>query len=89
MVLDLGMAETLVGVLRVSEGDHGRADPSLAESTRRAIDEAVAALCAHARQRAADVIRGHRGELAALADLLVEKKVIDKAALSALGGVRG
>lgn len=89
MVLELGMAETQVGVLRVSDGEDGRADPSLAESTRRAIDEAVAALCSHARQRAADIVRGHRGELVALADLLVEKKVIDKSALSALGGARG
>jgi cell division protease FtsH len=56
----------------------------VAEVTRVQIDEAVGTLLASAHQRASEIVDSHRSEVEALRDLLIERQVLDRAALTAL-----
>ncbi|NUO50724.1 MAG: AAA family ATPase [Polyangiaceae bacterium] len=85
MVLELGMAEEAVGVVRSSEPRTGGSDRALSEATRARLDAAVLSILTAARERARRILEENRPVLSALTDLLIDKKVIDKAALAALG----
>lgn len=87
MVMELGMAPERVGVLRIHQVDeHGRSARarSLSEATLHGVDEAVRELLEGARMRAAAILEKQRELVVTLRDLLVEKKVIDKAGLSTI-----
>lgn len=56
----------------------------LSERTRESLDASIRALLERERVRAREIIHEHRDELVALRDLLLEKKVIDAAAMRAL-----
>lgn len=87
MVMELGMAPDRVGVLRIQQVDEaGRAARarSLSEATLHSVDEAVRELLEGARMRAAAILEKQRELVVTLRDLLVEKKVIDKAGLSTI-----
>ncbi|NUP06347.1 MAG: AAA family ATPase [Polyangiaceae bacterium] len=94
MATELGMANEgfgLVGAVH-PEGD-GR---KVSEATRARIDDAVRAILDAARARAAQILSEQRAVLESLRDLLVERKIIDRAGLAALaasqqgeGGARG
>ena len=53
----------------------------LADPTLLAVDEAIRSVLESQRERASRLLREHRGELEALRDLLLERKVIDSAGL--------
>ena len=89
MVLDLGMAEDTVGVIRSSEPRSGGADRALSDATRAQVDQAVLGILTAARQRARRILEDKRALLTALTELLIEKKVIDKVTLAQLGEKSG
>jgi cell division protease FtsH len=60
-------------------------DKPLAEETRRSIDRATSEILDAQRARARAIIERERGTVVALRDLLLEKKVVDRAAILALG----
>lgn len=76
LVQSFGLQES--GSLEVRR--FGAKEP-LADKTRERVDDEVRALLERERARARGIIDEHRGELEALRDLLLEKKVIDARAL--------
>jgi cell division protease FtsH len=82
VVEELGMADVLSA--RVYEEGVGR--PRLSDESLRAIDKAVAGVLESEKSRAQQLLAQHRAEVVALRDLLLEKKVVDRAALAQIGG---
>ncbi len=85
MVLELGMAEEAVGVVRTAEPRGGAADRALSDATRALVDQAVLEILTTSRRRARRILEDQRDLLAALTSLLIERKVVDSATLSGLG----
>ncbi|MBL9025604.1 MAG: AAA family ATPase [Myxococcales bacterium] len=85
MVLELGMAEEAVGVVRTAEPRGGVADRALSDATRALVDQAVLEILTTSRRRARRILEDQRDLLAALTALLIERKVVDSATLSGLG----
>lgn len=85
MVLELGMAEEAVGVVRTAEPRGGAADRALSDATRALVDQAVLEILTTSRRRARRILEDQRDLLAALTALLIERKVVDSATLSGLG----
>jgi cell division protease FtsH len=85
VVEELGMADVLSA--RVFEEGRGR--PRLSDDSLRAIDKAVTGILDSERTRSQQILAKHRAELVALRDLLLEKKVVDRAALAHIGGSHG
>jgi cell division protease FtsH len=85
MVLELGMAEEVVGVVRTAEPRGGAADRALSDATRAQVDQAVLEILTTSRRRARRILEDQRDLLAALTALLIERKVVDSATLSGLG----
>jgi cell division protease FtsH len=83
LVESLGMGSAGVGVRQYSTGD-ARQDPQLPESKLQEIDKAVLEILEGQRQRCRSLIEAHRGELVALRDTLLERKVLDRSALTAV-----
>ena len=54
------------------------------EVAKREIEEAVSRILESQRERAADLLRSHRGAVIALRDLLLAQQIVDRATLSAL-----
>jgi cell division protease FtsH len=77
-----GLGEGL-SVRRYRLGPNERPEwtPPLSEETRRAVEKAMARILEEQRQRARRILEEHRAEHAALRALLLERKVLDRAAL--------
>jgi cell division protease FtsH len=82
MVTELGMAPDGVGVQRVAV--QGNREPAVSDMTLGRVDEAIRAILERERARAAKILRVQQKLLEALRDLLVERKVIDRAGMAAL-----
>jgi cell division protease FtsH len=89
LVEQYGMGPENVGVRRWIEAD----SPSeLSDGAREAIESAVCTILDEERARARSIVRAQRASIEALRDLLLEKKVIDRAGLGELfakGEARG
>ena len=62
----------------------GHPEPVPSEIAKERLEAEVLALLAEQRERARLLVREHRGELEALRDLLLEKKVLDRAQMTAV-----
>ncbi|MCA9587933.1 MAG: AAA family ATPase [Myxococcales bacterium] len=80
LVEELGMGGHGVSVQRYAARAPGH-ERQLADPTLLAVDEAIRSVLESQRERASRLLREHRGELEALRDLLLERKVIDSAGL--------
>ncbi|MEZ4452211.1 MAG: AAA family ATPase [Nannocystaceae bacterium] len=87
MVEEYGMGSRAGVRVVVDEGP--RLPPRISERRREALDDEIAAILEHEYARAREVLEGNRALLDALAALLLERKVLDRAALRALTGGRG
>jgi cell division protease FtsH len=82
-VFGMGGDEVGVGHFRAPNGQAGR-HPHLSPNQLAVLDRRVSAILEEARQRAAEILRDNRALVVTLCDLLVEKKVLDAAAVKAL-----
>jgi cell division protease FtsH len=80
LVEDYGLAGETVGMRRVEQSQQ---DP-VSEATKAALDRAIAEILETQRKRARDILTANKTLVVSLRDLLVEKKVLDTAALGAL-----
>jgi len=80
LVEDYGLAGETVGMRRVELSNQ---DP-VSEATKAALDKAIAEILETQRKRAKEILASNKALVASLRDLLVEKKVLDTAALSSL-----
>ncbi|MBE2248852.1 MAG: AAA family ATPase [Myxococcus sp.] len=80
LVEDYGLAGESVGMRRV---ELSHEDP-VSEATKAALDTAIANILETQRKRARDILTANKPLVGSLRDLLVEKKVLDTSALSAL-----
>ena len=55
------------------------------DSTRAAIERAIKTVLEEQRARCRQIIEEHKGEIIALRDLLLEKKVLDRGAFAHIG----
>lgn len=62
--------------------------PTASERTREQLEERVAGVLAEQRDRARQLVHAHRAEVEALRDLLLERKVLDRASLTQLARPR-
>ena len=89
LVCEYGLGEGEVGVQRV--GDRGQRG-ELADATQASVDSAIHSILDAGRKRAHQILSDHTDEVAALRDLLLERKVLDAEALTHLtdtGGTHG
>ena len=84
LVEEFGMGGDEVGVCRDGAGDGPGRHPQLSPAQLEALDLRVRAILEDARLRAAAMVAENRAVLETLRDLLLEKKVIDALALSAI-----
>ncbi len=84
LVEQLGMGSE-VRVWPDAEGRHPEREPS--ERGKERLETEVLAVLARERQRAKDLLTEHRAEVEALRDLLLDRKVLDRAAM--MGVVAG
>ena len=80
LVEDYGLAGETVGMRRVELSSE---DP-VSEVTKAALDKAIAEILETQRKRAKDILTANKALVTTLRDLLVEKKVLDAAALATL-----
>ncbi len=80
LVEDYGLAGDVVGMRRV---ELSQEDP-VSEVTKAALDHAIGNILETQRKRARDLLTANKALVGTLRDLLVEKKVLDTAALGAL-----
>ncbi|MER2560192.1 MAG: AAA family ATPase [Myxococcaceae bacterium] len=80
LVEDYGLAGETVGMRRVELSSE---DP-VSEVTKAALDKAIAEILETQRKRARDILTANKALVTTLRDLLVEKKVLDAAALATL-----
>jgi cell division protease FtsH len=80
LVEDYGLAGDVVGMRRV---ELSQEDP-VSEVTKAALDHAIGTILETQRKRARDLLTANKALVGALRNLLVEKKVLDTSALSAL-----
>ena len=80
LVEDYGLAGDVVGMRRV---ELSQEDP-VSEVTKAALDHAIGTILETQRKRARDILTANKPLVGTLRDLLVEKKVLDTAALTAL-----
>jgi cell division protease FtsH len=80
LVEDYGLAGETVGMRRVELSSE---DP-VSEVTKAALDKAIAEILETQRKRARDILTANKPLVTTLRDLLVEKKVLDAAALATL-----
>ena len=63
----------------------GRDEMPIAEGTRNKIDKNISDILSQAQLRARNLLKDHQGEVEALRDLLIERKVLDSESLASLG----
>lgn len=83
LVEQYGMGDDDVGVYRY-RGDHEHDRVSLSQATREAIERNVRHILESQRQRARVLLSEHRDVVVSLRDLLLERKALDREALSHL-----
>jgi len=91
MVTDYGMSDRIGTVsfnLSGRDDDQPLFDKPYSDATAQAIDEEVRSIVDEARERAADLLRGKRRQLDAMAELLLEREVLGPEALVHLLGER-
>jgi len=81
LVEEFGMGGDGAAVCRFHLDDKAARLPDLSEQQRADLDRRVSVILEEARQRAAKILRENRSTLETLRDLLLEKKVLDAAAL--------
>ena len=72
-----GMGSDSTGLRQFRSLEHGERERHLSEAQLAELDQQVNAVIAHARERAATILRDNKDILMTLRDLLLEKKVID------------
>ena len=84
LVEELGMGGEGVGVRRYAPAAHDVDERRPSDASLEAIDRAVLALLEAQRQRAQTILKEQKALVAALRDLLIEKKVLDREAFADL-----
>jgi cell division protease FtsH len=84
LVEELGMGGELTGVRRYAPIGHPPHDRRSSDAVLQALDTAVLSLLEEQRKRAQRILSEQRELLTALRDLLIEKKVLDRASFSDL-----
>ena len=85
IVEEFGMGGDGTGTCRYrASDDRAHRQPDLSEARREALDNRISEILEDARQRAEKIVQEHRLLVETLRDALLEKKVIDARALSAL-----
>tara|TARA_R110002096_G_scaffold42143_3_gene113526 strand:- start:4554 stop:6668 length:2115 start_codon:yes stop_codon:yes gene_type:complete len=82
LVQTYGLGDSEVGP-RTFEA--GRDEMPIAEGTRNKIDKNISDILSQAQLRARNLLKDHQGEVEALRDLLIERKVLDSESLASLG----
>lgn len=82
LVEHVGMGGELVGVRVTARLD--KDDPPPSNALRDAVERAVREILERERKRAADILARNKALVSTLRDLVIEKKVLDRAALTAL-----
>ncbi len=86
LVEQYGMGGDDVGAFRYRRDRPGQNEPEISEATREAIERNVRSILEQQRQRAHEILRENRLVVVELRDLLLERKSIDREALSHLMG---
>ncbi len=92
MVMEFGMSAQ-VGPINIAENGYRFLSPAfrrgedVSEETERAIDREVKAILLDAQSRARSILTDRRGDLDALAELLLERETLDRRALDEYFGV--
>jgi cell division protease FtsH len=81
LVEEFGMGGDTVGVCSFTSGERDGRRRALSPSQLESIDARVRELLQEARQRAATLLKAHRGIVETLRDLLLEQKVVDARSL--------
>jgi cell division protease FtsH len=78
------MGGELTGVRRYAPNGNVGHEPRPSDASLDAIGRSILALCEEQRQRAHGILKEQRELVTALRDLLIEKKVLDRAAFADL-----
>ncbi len=84
LVEEFGMGGDELGVQRFAIDPLDRVT-RLSDGTRASIERSIKTVLEHERARAKQIVEEHRKEIVALRDLLLEKKVLDRAAFAHIG----
>ena len=84
LVEELGMGGDALGTRRFAYDPREEPAPPISETTRSAIDNAVRAILESERARAQGILAREKKTLESLRDLLIDKKVLDRAAFAHL-----
>jgi cell division protease FtsH len=84
LVEELGMGGATTGVRRYARVEHSLHETRPSEASLQKLDEAVNKLIEDQRKRAEKILKEQKELVVALRDLLIEKKVLDRAAFADL-----
>ena len=84
LVEEFGMGGDDLGVRRFAIDPRDRVS-RLSDGTRASLERSVRDILEHERARARQIVEEHKDEIIALRDMLLEKKVLDRAAFAEIG----
>jgi cell division protease FtsH len=84
IVEEFGMGSDDLGVRRFAIAPDDRVS-RLSDGTRASIERSIKEILEAQRARAKQIVHEHRAEIIALRDLLIEKKVLDRASFAHIG----